>query len=252
MLRSFLERWSRGVVLKRRLPAEFGSRPIYVSPEGGGLRYWKPSLDSIDPMLLEVVRTFIQPGSTIWDVGGNLGFFAFTSAVQSKGGEVTVFEPDLSLAGLLRKTADANPDLNVSIFPFAVADQDGAAQFNIAERARSTNFLAAAQGSSQTGGILRTITVPTIRLDTVLNWLKAPDFVKIDVEGAEHLVLEGMEKLLTIARPVILCEVFSENRALVSEILHRHNYRLLDADKLPQQIEVDMALDNVLAIPLYH
>lgn len=238
------------MVLKRRLPAEFGSRPIFVSPEGGGLRYWKPDLDSIDPILLAVVRGFVQPGAIIWDVGGNLGFFTFTSAVQSKGGKVAVFEPDISLAYLLRKTANANLDLDVSIFPLAVSNRDGAAQFNIAERSRSTNFLAEAQGSTQTGGVRQTLTVPTIRLDTVLSWLAAPDFVKIDVEGAEHLVLEGMEQVLSTARPIILCEVGLENQAFVTQILLRHRYRLLDAEQLPQQVEVATAPYNLLALPL--
>lgn len=250
MLRSLFEKWSQGIVLKRYLPDEFDNRPIFVSPEGGGLRYWKPSLNSIDPMLLEVVRTFIQPGATVWDVGGNVGFFAFTSAVQSKGGQVVVFEPDLSLTYLLRKTADANPDLNISIFPFAVSNQDGTAQFNIAERARATNFLAEARGTTQTGGVRRKLTVPTLRLDTVLNWLTVPNLIKIDVEGAEHLVLEGMENVLTVARPIIMCEVSVENQAFVSQTLRRHRYQLFDASKLPQKIEVTAAPDNVLAIPL--
>ena len=39
MLRSLFEQWSRGIVLKRKLPAAFGGRTLYVSPEGGGLRY---------------------------------------------------------------------------------------------------------------------------------------------------------------------------------------------------------------------
>jgi FkbM family methyltransferase len=138
--------------------------------------------------------------------------------VQSKGGRVVVFEPDLTLAYLLRRTADTNPDLDVSIFPFAVSNKDGVAQFNIAERARATNFLAEAHGSTQTGGVRRTLTVPTIRLDTVLNWFAAPDFVKIDVEGAEHLVLAGMEQVLSVTRPIILCEVSIENQAFVAGV----------------------------------
>lgn len=238
------------MVLKRRLPLEFGSRPMFVSPEGGGLRYWKYRLDSIDPVLLEVVRGFVKPGATVWDVGGNLGFFTFTSAIQSKGGKVAVFEPDISLAHLLRRTADANPDLDVSIFPLAVSDQDGAAQFNIAERSRSTNFLAEAHGSTQTGGIRRTLTVPTIRLDTVLNWLPAPDLLKIDVEGAEHLVLRGMEQLLTTIRPIVLCEVDADNQSFVTKTMLRHRYQLFDAEQLPQRVEVAAAPYNLLALPL--
>ena len=237
-------------MLKRSLPVEFGRRRIFVSPEGGGLRYWKYNMNSIDPILLNLVRGFVKPGDTVWDVGGNLGFFTFTSAVQSKGGKVVTFEPDISLAYLLRKTADANPDLNVSILPLAVSDQDGTAQFNIAERARSTNFLAEASGSTQTGGIRRTITVPTVRLDTVLAWFPAPDLLKIDVEGAEHLVLRGMLHLLATIRPIVMCEVDAQNQAFVTQTMLSHRYQLFDAEKLPQRVEVAVAPYTLLALPL--
>lgn len=244
------EYFSRGIVLKRRLPAEFENRRIYVSPEGGGLRYFKYNLDTIDPMLLHVVRRYIQPGNTIWDIGGNLGFFAFTSVIQSKGGRVAVFEPDISLAYLLRKTCDANPDLQVDVFPFAVSDKDGIARFNIAQRARSTNFLEAAAGSSQTGGVRRTISVPTITLDSFLQWYPKPDFIKIDTEGAELLVLDGMTQILNSVRPIVLCEVSQTSREYAGQLFKKHHYQMFDAGALPEQKEVKTACDNIIAVPL--
>jgi FkbM family methyltransferase len=250
MLRTLLEKWSRGVVLKKKLPAEFGSRPIFVSPEGGGLRYWKPSLDMIDPMLTQAVRQFVQPGDTVWDIGGNLGFFAFPAAAKvGPSGQVIVFEPDLFLAHILRKTADANPDLNVNILTLAASDRQGIARFNIAERARSTNFLADASGSTQTGGVRRTILVPTMPLDSMLAQIPSPNFVKIDVEGAENLVFEGMRQVLQEARPVILCEVFKVNWEAISKNLLAHGYRIFDANRLPEMVEADASIENILAIP---
>lgn len=249
MLRSFLEKWSRGIVLKRKLPAAFGGRTLYVSPEGGGLRYWKPRLDTIDPMLLHTVRDFIKPGHTVWDVGGNLGYFAFTAAVQSNGGRIAVFEPDLFLCYLLRKSTEANPDLAIDIFPLAVSNRDGVAQFNIAERARSTNFLAEASGSTQTGGVLRTLSVPTIRLDGFMQHYPAPDFVKIDVEGAENLVIEGMQQILKEKKPAMLCEVSAENLDYVCNTLTGHGYQLFDANRLPERVAMNTPSNNILAIP---
>lgn len=250
MLRSLLEKWSRGVVLKKKLPAEFGSRPIFVSPEGGGLRYWKPRLEAIDPMLTQAVRQFIRPGDTVWDVGGNLGFFAFPAAAKAgSSGRVVVFEPDLFLAHLLRKTADANPDLNVDILALAASDRQGIAQFNIAERARSTNFLAEASGSTQTGGVRQTLLAPVVSLDFLLNQIPAPNFIKIDVEGAENLVLEGMQQILRDVRPVVMCEVFKTNWEVIITNLRSHGYRVFDASQLPEMVEVKSAVDNLIALP---
>lgn len=249
MLRSLLEKWSRGIVLKRRLPAEFGGRTLYVSPEGGGLRYWKPRLDTIDPMLLHTVREFVKPGHTVWDIGGNLGFFAFPAAVRAKGGRVAVFEPDIFLCHLLRKSTEANPDLPIDIFPLAVSNRDGVAQFNIAERARSTNFLEEASGTTQTGGVRSTLSVPTIRLDSFSQHYPAPDFVKIDVEGAENLVIEGMLEILKNKKPAILCEVSALNFNYVSKTLLAHGYQLFDADQLPERIPAGTPIANILAIP---
>lgn len=250
MLRSLLERWSRGIILKRRLPTEFGSRPVFVSPEGGGLRYWKSRLDTIDPMLTQVVRQFVQAGNTVWDVGGNLGFFAFPAAVKvGVSGRVVIFEPDLFLAHLLRKTADANPDLNIDILALAVSDREGIARFNIAKRARSTNFLAESIGSSQTGGVRQTILVPTARLDFFLDKIPPPDFVKIDVEGAENLVFEGMHKTLSDIRPIVLCEVFNTNWQQISDNLRSHGYRLFDANQLPKMVEASVPIENIIALP---
>lgn len=249
MLRSLLERWSRGVVLKRRLPPEFGSRTLYVSPEGGGLRYWKSRLDTIDPMLLHAVREFIQPGHVVWDLGGNLGFFAFPAAVRARGGSVAVFEPDLFLCHLLRKSTEANPDLPVDIFPLAVSNRDGVARFNIAERARSTNFLAESPGSTQTGGVRRTLSVPTVRLDSFVQHYPAPDFVKIDVEGAENLVIEGMTEILKKKKPTVLCEVSVLNFDFVSKTLLAQGYQIFDANKLPERIAAHAPVANIIAIP---
>ncbi|MBK8196453.1 MAG: FkbM family methyltransferase [Lewinellaceae bacterium] len=248
-LRHLFERLSRGVVLKKTLPADFGKRPLLVSPEGGGLRFWKQSLNEADPMLLQVVRQFIKKGDTVWDVGGNVGLFAFASAARSASGSVAVFEPDILLAHLLQKSAALNTDLRLSVFPLAVSDKDGIARFNIAQRARATNYLDEGTGSTQTGGIRSTIMVPTIRLDTFLNWFDKPDFIKIDVEGAEHLVFKGMLHILKEIRPTILCEVSRSNWAFISTILAEERYKVYDAALLPDLVPASNPVSNILILP---
>ena len=250
VFRSVLEKISRGIVLKRNLSLEFGGRSLFVSPEGGGLRYWRRDMAHTDPMLLQVVRQMIAPGDVVWDIGGNVGLFAFCAAHKvGAAGQVVVFEPDLSLAALLRRSADANPDLNIDILALAVSAQSGLATFNIARRARATNHLEQSLGSSQTGGIRQKITVPTLSLNDFLAWQPKPNFVKIDVEGAEHLVFRGMETVLRDARPVILCEVHDQNWTEIKQILAANNYELLDAERLPQRHPASQPCFNILALP---
>jgi hypothetical protein len=71
-LRHLAERFSKGVILRRHLPKQFQSLPLYVSPEAG-LRYWGRGLETADPMLFRMVRELVKPGSVVWDVGANVG-----------------------------------------------------------------------------------------------------------------------------------------------------------------------------------
>jgi hypothetical protein len=58
-LRRWAEYFSRGIVLRRRLPDEFRNLPIYVSPEAG-LRYWL-GLGKVDAMLCRMARELVTP-----------------------------------------------------------------------------------------------------------------------------------------------------------------------------------------------
>lgn len=110
--------------------------------------------------------------------------------------------------------------------PAAISNKAGTAFFSIAKRGRAANHLASLTGSSQTGGSRKVEVVPTLTADSLLESLLPPDVVKIDVEGAEVLVLSGMERLLSEIRPRIYCEVSQENRDAVSRILASHRYRI--------------------------
>ena len=65
-LRHLAERFSRGVILRRHLPRQFQSLPLYVSPEAG-LRYWRWGLKTVDPMLFRMARELVRTGSVVWD-----------------------------------------------------------------------------------------------------------------------------------------------------------------------------------------
>ena len=71
-----------------------------------------------------------------------------------------------------------------------------------------------------------------VQVETLDSQDLAPSFVKIDVEGAEHLVLGGMTKTLARHRPVVMLEV-SESKEQATAILRDHGYEIfaLSADQ---------------------
>jgi len=247
-IRNFVEKISRGIVFKRKLPKSLGGRSIYVTPEGG-LRYWNPSLNQIDPMLSQVVKQFIKEGDVVWDIGTNLGFFSLAAISKSKTGKCLSIEPDVWLCNILNKTKNANPDLTIDILPIAVSNKNGFSKFVIANRSRATNHLADVEGSTQTGGVRQIKIVPTFTLDDILTIYEPPNFLKIDTEGAELLVLEGAKNVIQ-HKPIILIEVYSDTHSQVVEILESLNYKLYDAVLLPELKETGNSLcENIIALP---
>src|SRR4030081_132617 len=96
-LRRWAEHFSRGIILRRRLPREFRNLPIYVSPEAG-LRYWRWDLGGVDPMLYRMARELVTAGSIVWDVGANVGLFSFSAAaLAGRSGWGLAVEPVLEL-----------------------------------------------------------------------------------------------------------------------------------------------------------
>lgn len=231
-LRRLAERLSRGVVLRRRLPARFGSRRVLVTPESR-LAYWRRDLGRVDPDLLRWADELVEEGMTVWDVGANVGLFSVASARRAGlAGDVVALEPDLELARLLNRSAalDAgDTEAPVTVLPLAAAADTQRMTLQVAERGRAANFVAGYHGSTQSGGSRENHQVLAVTLDWLREVLGAPHLVKIDVEGGELAVLRGARQLLREQRPSLLVEVSKRNRSEVGTLLEKAGYQLFDA-----------------------
>lgn len=255
-LRRWIERFSRGIVLRRRLPDEFRNLPIYVSPEAG-LRYWRWNVGKVDPMLCRMARELVRRGSVVWDVGANVGLFSFgAAALAGRFGSVLAVEPDLRLAQLLTRSAnriwnnraEAAP---VAVLAAAISETNGISQLQIAERARAANHLIESHASSQAGGSRSLQHTVTVTLDFLLEHFPPPTVLKIDAEGSEARVLRGASKLLHDVRPVIWCEVAPENSVIVAALLREAGYQIYAATlELDQRTPLQRASWDTLAIPV--
>lgn len=232
MVRRILERLTRGLVLRRHLPARLGGDPIFVSPDArlGFLRW---DLERAADGLFGWAEEFVQPGDVVWDVGANVGLFTFAAAsLAGSTGHVVALEADTWLVGLLRRSAarQSSQRAKVDVLPVAVGEQVGVAHFNIAARGRAASYLESARGSSQTGGVRQSVSVMSVTLDWLLDRFPAPRVLKIDVEGGDLAVLRGGARMLSDVQPTILVEVGRAISPTVSDLLHAHGYTLFDLE----------------------
>ncbi len=145
----------------------------------------------------ELFFKLVEPGSTVIDVGANVGYFTLLAAkLAGKEGLVLAFEPDPTSFGFLSKSIAKNNFQNVRIFRECISNIDG--QRTLYLSATSNRGLHST--STDLGGVK--ITVPSARLDSVASMLNVSsvDLLKVDVEGGEPDVLESASHLLAEGR----------------------------------------------------
>jgi FkbM family methyltransferase len=137
---------------------------------------------------IELLCSLTRPGDQVLDIGANIGLFAlYLSRAVGPGGRVIAFEPDPDNLALLRANLEINVCQNVSVVACALGTESGTAElFQSNENRGNLSF-------SDLGETGKSITVPVRRGDEVLEELRVhPSLAKIDVEGAEPVVLVGL------------------------------------------------------------
>lgn len=145
-----------------------------------------------EPWITAAILERVRPGMVCVDVGANLGYFTMLLAdLAGPSGAVLAFEPNPRLLELCKSSLSANGFRDRAVATgLAASDRDG-------QDVQLTFDLASPMNGTITGGNhAGATTVRTVRLDTACANLPRVDFFKIDVEGAEELVWDGMQGLL--------------------------------------------------------
>lgn len=183
----------------------------------------KMMIGTYDSFLFDTIKSMPHKGKVIYDIGAHIGFHSFNFArLVGKEGKVYSFEPNVKNFERFNLILDENKDLKniTKVYNVAISDKIDTVEFNIntdVESGRSTgSFLENAdpfwsKDSYKNRGFIKT-EVKSITLDSFekeLNIPDKPDIIKIDVEGAEYLVLKGAEQTLLSKKPILFIEVHS-------------------------------------------
>jgi FkbM family methyltransferase len=194
-----------------------------------------------DTFFIDYLNKLDLKGKVIFDIGAHIGFdtLFFAKAVGQKG-KVFSFEPNGTNKDRLDLIVARNKKLSNSIntFEYAISNKKGIEEFifsNLVDNGTSSGSFI--EGAStfweqeiyeKNIGFKRT-KVRTIPLDSIseLNIHDLPALIKIDVEGAEYLVIEGARYLINKCKPILLIEIHSIfNMLKVGEQLKELNYKI--------------------------
>lgn len=197
-------------------------RKVFLDPTGD----WQKEMieGSYDDFFFKYVEKLDLVGKTIFDIGTHIGFNSmYFAQLVGPTGKVYAFEPNIYNKKRFDYILDKNIDLKerVEIFEVAVSNKVGSEQFifssNIENGTSSGSFIDTAhtiydKSSYQTEGGFTSCNVKLVCLDTPTGLpypLPDPDIIKMDIEGAEYLALEGSQKLIERKKPLILIEIHS-------------------------------------------
>lgn len=171
---------------------------------------------SYEPTLRKVMRRHLTPGGVFVDAGANIGYISAVGAsLVGPTGHVHSFEPVPQYFRRLRRLAELNPDHDIRCNPHALGDKDGQATITLAKGNIGSNTLV--PDHFEPDRIAESFQVPIRRLSDYLgeNAVTRISLLKIDVEGFEFRVLQGLSDYFNITgdRPPIVCEVNADTAA---------------------------------------
>ena len=189
-----------------------------------------------DKALHRYIDRTVRSGMTCLDIGANIGAVS-THLARNVGptGRVHAFEPVPGLRARLQKNLARNGcDAVVTVFPLALSNTTGEAHLAVAGVDADNQGLASLVASAN-DQLTSTLTVRTATLDEFVaaQRITRIDFIKMDIQGAEILMLEGARRTLSELRPDLIVEVSPQDLAGIGknsrdllELLEGCGYRI--------------------------
>jgi len=205
----------------------------------------KRAIGRYEPEKFAAIGEVLNPGSCFLDIGGNKGDFAlFAAALVGPAGRVVCFEPHPENAGWIRKSVELNGFGNLKVEELALSDRDGEAALNIGGKSGQHSFEARRRDRGS-------VTVRTVTLDHYLAeaMIARVDAIKIDVEGAEDLVVAGAGEALSRDRPVLFLDVHEigdKRLAALTNRLRDLGYRISELESGTASNLLEAGKDYVL------
>jgi len=179
------------------------------------------------------LATAVKPGMVTFDIGSWHGFFAGVMAAQGAQ-QVHVFEPLPANVERIRRLVALNPGRPITLHACAVGDRDTEMDLIVMPETSMAKLEASCFQAAETAAERLRVKVRTLDAMIATGEVAPPALMKIDVEGAEAMVLAGARETIRVFRPIIFTEVHSSAlMAACRALLESVGYRIETIDHHP-------------------
>jgi len=211
----------RGISL-RLDPADLVAREILIR------NVWQPEV-------WQSISDGLPPGGVFLDVGAHIGYDTLKASVKvGPSGKVISFEPNPRTLKELTANIAASHAANVTVEPIACTDKEQTLTLydSTSEGNSGASSLSLANADAARRGTLPSYAVKGRPIDEVVRELRLSrlDVIKVDVEGAEYLVIQGARETLQRFHPKLVMEVVPHHLANIKELDYGPARRVDDTD----------------------
>lgn len=212
------------LTIYRRLPVNFHSLNFSCSP-GIDSRFLFPEFRNGYDELFWIAENFLSDDMIVWDFGAQVGMFTLCSATKSKKVYSVEANPIIFTFLNYNKQLHAQLSHKITAINAAISSTEDIIHLEIPNNGIARSHIDKVSGNNPDSSSNK-ISVVSVSMDWLSKQIPAPDFVKIDVEGAESLLFKGSLNFFEENRPIVYVEVSEENIDFCTKFLHNLGYKL--------------------------
>lgn len=220
------------------------------------LIFWR-GIYSFEPFSIKIWAHLSCESNVIFDIGANTGVYSLVSATLNPEATIYSFEPIKRIYEVLNKNVSINKFQQINTFPYAVSSFTGESDFYDMDDFDNqiASFIKSHLEKHEHAKNIKKIKVSVINIDDFIKTkqINKIDLIKVDVEGVEDKVFEGMQNTLKYHRPIIICEISDQNTAAkTTKLFTGLEYLFFDIDETGKLIENKKIIKsnlNYLLIP---
>lgn len=220
-----------------KMSIEVGGNDIHFLAESSNDYDWLTKYRDVEA--IESTVADIKETDLIWDVGAHIGLFALPLAPYLTSGAIICFEPSAKSCKKLVDNCRINSFGNIAVYNIAMGENSREVELSLHNYDSSSNKILSGVDENEAFHQMETVQMKSG--DEVANQIEnVPNVVKIDAEGYEYHILQGMDRILSDSDcRMVICEVheiYGVESNKINNMLEQYGFGTKTIDAQPGTI----------------